>query len=123
MMRMRTSRSGVYLLAFIAYIPAFLIQNGKVFTDTKLYLATDPGGLLRNASTAWDSRLFAGYVPHQNIGYLWPSGPFFWATNACGIPLWVAQRIWIGSLFFLAAWGVYRCCLKLRISGTSAAIA
>ncbi len=115
--------SPLLAIASLAYLPVFLVQYGKVFTDTKLYLGTAPSDLLQNAATAWDSRLFAGYVPHQNIGYLWPSGPYFWLTDFLNIPFWFAQRFWIGSLFFLAGWGLWRCCHRFGISRFSSVIA
>lgn len=119
--RLRRS-SPLLAIASLAYLSVFLVQYGKVFTDTKLYLGTAPSDLLRNAATAWDSRLFAGYVPHQNIGYLWPSGPYHWLTESLNIPFWIAQRFWIGSLFFLAGWGFWRCCCRFHISRFSSVI-
>ncbi|HMC41947.1 MAG TPA: alpha-(1-_3)-arabinofuranosyltransferase family protein, partial [Acidimicrobiales bacterium] len=47
-----------------------------------------------------------GTVTHQNIGYLWPMGPWYWAFHAAGVATWVAQRLWTGSLLFLAGLGV-----------------
>ncbi len=119
--RLRRS-SPLLAIASLAYLPVFIVQYGKAFTDTKLYLGTAPSDLLRNAATAWDSRLFAGYVPHQNIGYLWPSGPYYWLTESLNIPFWIVQRFWIGSLFFLAGWGLWRCCCRLDISRFSSVI-
>ena len=119
--RLRRS-SPLLAIASLAYLPVFIVQYGKAFTDTKLYLGTAPSDLLRNAATAWDSRLFAGYVPHQNIGYLWPSGPYYWLTESLNIPFWIVQRFWIGSLFFLAGWGLWRCCCRFDISRFSSVI-
>ncbi len=114
--------SPLLAIASLAYLPVLFVQYGKVFTDTKLYLGTAPSDLLRNAATAWDSRLFAGYVPHQNIGYLWPSGPYFWLADTMNMPFWIAQRLWIGSLFFIAGWGVWRCCQRFGLSRFSSVI-
>ena len=119
--RLRRS-SPLLAIASLAYLPVFIVQYGKAFTDTKLYLGTAPSDLLRNAATAWDSRLFAGYVPHQNIGYLWPSGPYYWLTESLNMPFWIVQRFWIGSLFFLAGWGLWRCCCRFDISRFSSVI-
>ncbi len=116
-------RRSVAVLALLAYAPLFLVNRGQVVTDTKLYLATAPADLLSNAATAWDSRQFAGFVPHQNIGYLWPSGPYFWLTEFIGLPDWLSQRVWLGSLMCLAGWGVYRCARRFQLTAEAALIA
>ena len=54
----------------------------------------------------WDPNIGMGTVTHQNIGYLWPMGPWYWAFEALGVPDWVAQRLWLGSIMFLAGLGV-----------------
>ena len=54
----------------------------------------------------WDPNIGMGTVTHQNIGYLFPMGPYYWVLDRLGIPDWVAQRFWLGSLLFAAALGV-----------------
>ena len=44
----------------------------------------------------WDPNIGLGTVTHQNIGYLWPMGPYYWLMDAVGVPDWVAQRLWLG---------------------------
>jgi hypothetical protein len=44
----------------------------------------------------------------QYGGYLFPMGPFFAAGHALGIPDWLVQRVWLGLLLALAAWGTVR---------------
>ena len=36
------------------------------------------GGSSSDAPWSWDTRQFGGWVPHQTISYLWPSGPWYW---------------------------------------------
>ncbi len=96
----------VVIPALLAYIPLLLTAPGKVGADTKTYLYLDPGKLLRDAPYVWDNQIGLGTVTHQNIGYLWPMGPFYWVMDAIGIPDWVAQRLWLGTLLFGAALGV-----------------
>ena len=103
----RTSRWTVSLLALIAYLPALLTKPGRMPADTKLYLYLDPGRLITDAPFTWDTRQFAGWVPHQTIAYLWPQGPWYWVFDTLGVPDWVAHRLWIGTLLFVAALGVY----------------
>ncbi len=96
----------VAIAALIAYVPLLLTRPGEVGADTKTYLYLDPGKLLRSAPYIWDSQIGLGTVTHQNIGYLWPMGPFYWVFDQLGVPDWVAQRLWLGSVMFAAALGV-----------------
>ena len=96
---------GTALLALIAYVPLLATAAGKVGADTKAYLYLDPGRLLAGASSMWDPNVGMGTVTHQNIGYLLPMGPWYWAFHAVGVPVWVAQRLWTGSLLFAAGAG------------------
>ncbi len=100
--------------ALLAYLPALLSSPGEVSANTKAYLYIDPGRLLARAPQLWDSDYALGTLTHQNIGYLWPMGPFYWALNTLGLPDWVAQRLWLGSLLFAAGAGVW---LLLRTLG------
>jgi hypothetical protein len=106
------------LLAAVAYIPLLASKPGMVEADTKQYLYLNPGKLLAGASTLWDPNVGMGTVTHQNIGYLFPMGPFFWIFNAIGVPVWVAQRLWIGSLLFAAGMGMLFLVRTLAAAGT-----
>lgn len=64
-------------LALLAYVPALTAAPGRIPADTKLYLYLDPARQMGDALWSFDTRQFAGWVPHQIIGYLWPSGPFY----------------------------------------------
>lgn len=93
------------MLAFLAYVPFLLSSPGKVSADTKAYLYLDPARLLARAPFLWDPHVGAGTVPHQNIGYLFPLGPYYWLMAQMHVPDWVAQRLWLGSISFAAAIG------------------
>ena len=99
----------VSVLAVLAYVPALLSSPGRMPADTKLYLYTDPGGLLKRAVSTFEPDQFAGWVPHQQITYLWPSGPWFWLFDALAVPDWIAHRLWIGTILFAAGMGVRQC--------------
>ncbi|MFA5883679.1 MAG: alpha-(1-_3)-arabinofuranosyltransferase family protein, partial [Acidimicrobiia bacterium] len=101
--------TAVGILAAITYLPLFLANRGRLNADTKLYLYLDPGGLLASAPNLWNRRWSGGTVTHQNLGYLWPMGPYYWVTDVLGIPDWVAQRFWLGTIMFAAAAGAYWC--------------
>lgn len=85
----------------------FVGGRGLLNADTKLFLQTDPVGLMAASRHVWDPTQYAGYVAHQMIGYLWPSGPFYAVFGRVGLPAWVVQRLWLGMLFAFAGLGVH----------------
>ena len=54
----------------------------------------------------WNPTVGLGTVTHEYIGYLLPMGPFFAVFHLLGVPVWVAQRLWLGSILFAAGLGV-----------------
>ncbi len=109
------------VLALLAYGPALTAAPGRMPSDSKLYLYLDPGRFLGDAAATFDARQFAGWVPHQHLGYLWPSGPWFWVFETLGVPDWIAHRLWIGTLMLAAGLGV-RWCARLLGLGTAAGL-
>ena len=94
------------VLAGIAYIPLILVKPGVETSDTKTFLYLDPGRFVHQVSSMWDPSVALGTVTHQYIGYLLPMGPFYWFFSAVGVPVWVTQRLWLGSILFAAGAGV-----------------
>ncbi|HLX87263.1 MAG TPA: alpha-(1-_3)-arabinofuranosyltransferase family protein, partial [Acidimicrobiales bacterium] len=111
------SRLEYLVLAVVAFVPQLLSRVGVVDTDTKTYLYLEPGRLLRQSTSMWNPQIGLGTVTHEAIGYLWPMGPFFWAARALGIPLWAAQRLWVGALLFAAGAGVLYLCRVVGLRG------
>ncbi len=103
---MKLPRLSTVVPALVAYGPLVLTQPGWVGADTKTYLYLDPAKLLADAPWSWDSQIGMGTVTHQNIGYLFPMGPFYLLADLLHLPDWLAQRLWLGTLMFLAALGV-----------------
>jgi arabinofuranan 3-O-arabinosyltransferase len=112
---------GLAVLATVAYLPALTSSPGRMPADTKLYLYLDPGGLLSRASSTFEVEQFAGWVPHQQIAYLWPMGPWYWLLDTVGLPDWVAHRLWIATVMFAAGAGV-RWASRLLGLGSGAAL-
>jgi arabinofuranan 3-O-arabinosyltransferase len=98
-------RYDVCIIALLAYLPLLLSAPGKLPADTKLYLYLNPGRLLSDAAWTWDNRQLGGWVPHQNVGYLWPTGPWFAFFDWLNIPDWIAHRLWLGTLLIVAGLG------------------
>ncbi len=94
------------VLAAIAYGPLLLTAPGRISADTKTYLYLEPAKLLSRAWSMWDPNIGLGTVTHQNLGYLLPLGPYYWVMETIGVPDWIAQRLWLGSILFAAGTGV-----------------
>lgn len=105
--------------ALLTYLPFLWNNPGKVSADTKAYLYLNPGRLLQSATSMWNPDQGFGMVTHQNIGYLFPMGPYFWLTHSAGIPTWIAQRFWMGTLLFCAGLGVRKLAQELGLSRTA----
>ena len=101
--RNHTDGASAWLLAAATLVPMLFTSRGEVSADTKSYLTLDPGRMLSSARFMWDPSVGAGTVPHQNIGYLFPLGPYYWTLDAVGLPDWAAQRFLWAFLVFAAA--------------------
>lgn len=122
--RSRFRGKGLYgALALVSYVPLLLMKPGTLSVDTKVYLYLDPGRLMGTALRMWDPQVGLGTVTHQTIGYLFPMGPYYWLMRQIGLPVWVAQRIWLGSLIFFAGAGVVYLLRTLRWRGPGVGIA
>ena len=119
----RTNRLLMLSLGLVAYVPLLLTHRGQIGADTKAYLYLDPGRLLSRAPSLWDPNTGMGTVTHQNIGYLLPMGPWYWSLHALGMPMWVAERLWLGTLLTLAGVGVWLLLRTIGWRGPAIAIA
>src|SRR5215213_6173044 len=120
---LRLSRAvEVAALAALAYLPFLASSRGRLSADTKQYLYLDPGRLMERATSLWDPQVAAGTVTHQNIGYLFPMGPFFWVFDRIGTPDWVAQRLWLGSILLFAGLGMLYLFRTLGLRGAGAVV-
>ncbi len=102
----RTSWLGHLLLGLLTFVPILGTRPGIVAADTKNYLYIDPGKLLSRAPSMWDPNVGLGTLTHQNIGYLFPMGPWYWLFERIGVPDWFAQRLWLSTILFAAGAGV-----------------
>ena len=114
---------GYALLAALAYVPVMLTSPGRVVADTKSYLYLDPSRLLERAPSMWDPNIGLGTVTHQNIGYLFPMGPYYWLMDTLGFPAWVSQRLWLGTILLAAGLGVLYLMRTLAVRGPGVPVA
>ena len=96
-------------LAVLAFALALLQRPGTATSDTKIGLHVDPVGFLGDVAAAWSPTEDLGHVQGgQYGGYLFPMGPFFALGRLLGLSPWLVQRLWLGLVLALAAWGMVR---------------
>lgn len=100
-----------------------LIDQGKATADSKIYLYVDPARYLAQAATMWNPLMNMGTVEHQQVGYLFPMGPFFLVAAELHLPIWISQRLWMGSLLFVAGTGVLYLCKQFEFRPGSTLVA
>ncbi len=113
-------RAEVLSLILLATLPALWSSPGRMSADTKLYLYLDPARLVSDARWSWDPRQFGGWVPHQTISYLWPSGPWFALFDGIGVPDWIAHRLWWSLLLASAGLGARWAARHLGVTAQAA---
>jgi arabinofuranan 3-O-arabinosyltransferase len=121
--RRHATAVSVSILAVLAFLPALSAAPGRMPADSKLYVYLNPGRFLSDTTTTFDPRQFAGWVPHQHISYLWPTGPWFWFFERLGVSDWVAHRLWIATLLVAAGLGVRWMARVLGLSPLAALVA
>ncbi len=123
----RTSglRGLLWHVAFVAlvYVPVLRMHPGRIEADTKSYLYLDPARYLGRVTSLWDPHTAMGTLSHQAIGYLFPMGPFYLLLHAIGVPAWVAQRLWLGTLVVLAGYGMRYMLRTLGVEGAGIGVA
>ena len=96
-------------IAVLAYAIAFLQRPGETVVDTRLELSADPSVFLERVFHIWSATTDFGHVQGgQFTGYLFPMAPWFALGDQLALPMWVTQRLWLGTLLLLAAWGAAR---------------
>jgi hypothetical protein len=99
------------------------VRPGVVTPDTKTYLYLDPSRFLSQVAFAWNPTVGLGTVTHEYIGYLLPMGPFYGILAWLHVPIWVAQRLWLGSILFAAGYGILLLSRTMRLRGPGPVVA
>jgi arabinofuranan 3-O-arabinosyltransferase len=103
----RLGWSIVPILSACAFAAAFAQRPGKTFADSRVELSANPSLFLHQLGQVWSSTSDLGHVGSaQFVGYLFPMAPWFAFAHAIGISMWVTERLWMGGLLALSAWGV-----------------
>src|ERR1700730_6688001 len=114
---------GATVVAAFASAPFFLVRRVCVPPDTKTYLYLDPTRFLSQVAFMWNPTVGLGTVSHEYIGYLLPMGPFFAVFHLLDVPVWVAQRLWLGTILLAAGLGVLYLARILGLRGPGPAAA
>lgn len=94
------------ILGLVSYLPLLLTARGRLAADTRQAVYLDPGRFLTDALSMWDPSRDLGTVTHQNIVLVWPMGVYYRVAELLGVPVWLAQRAWTGTILFVAGAGV-----------------
>jgi len=96
-------------LSVAAFALAVSQRPGWASSDTKIGLHVDPLKLLGEVADVWSSSGTTGHVQGgQYSGYLLPMGPFFALLRLIGVSPWLSQRLWLGLVLAVGAWGMVR---------------
>ena len=90
----------------LAYVPLLAVRPGRGHPRHQDVLYLDPVRFLSQVAFMWNPTVGLGTVTHEYIGYLLPMGPFFAIFHLLGVPVWVAQRLWLGSILMAAGLGI-----------------
>jgi hypothetical protein len=93
----------------LAFVLALVQRPGWATSDTKIDLHVSPLRFLGEVASAWTPDGTLGQVwSGQYSGYLWPMGPFFALGRELGLSSWLVERLWLGLVLALMAWGTVR---------------
>ena len=112
------------VLVYVATAMAMgLEQWGRITTDNRLELSTDPAGFWWANFTLWDPETSLGEVHNQVYGYLFPQGAFFAGLEWIGLPAWVSERVWSLLVVVVAAEGCRRLARAIGLGPWPATVA
>ncbi|MDT0377356.1 alpha-(1-_3)-arabinofuranosyltransferase family protein [Streptomyces sp. DSM 42041] len=113
-------RSRRWLLGFWGVVlVGFLVPSpGRMTFETKLGVVTDPWRFLGDLGELWHDRAGFGGIADQYVGYAFPMLPYHALTDLLGLPVWMAERLWLSLVVTAAFWGALRLAERFGV-GTS----
>lgn len=109
-------------LGALFLVVAFAQAPGLIEDDTKLPVVMAPLAWMKGALHLWSQTVSSGSVQDQTFGYLFPMAPFFEAAHLFHVPVWCAERVWLGLLLTIGCWGMVRLAEALGIGKPSARV-
>jgi arabinofuranan 3-O-arabinosyltransferase len=108
----------------VAFVLLLAVHPGRQTFDTKLGVTVDPDRFFTDLGQLWHDQGSFGGIQDQYAGYLWPMLPFYRLCQALGLPVWLAERLWLSLIVSVAFWGALRLAERLRVgSGGSRLLA
>ncbi|HEY2238580.1 MAG TPA: alpha-(1-_3)-arabinofuranosyltransferase family protein, partial [Streptosporangiaceae bacterium] len=111
----RAGRRWLLLVFALALIALLLTNPGRMTFDTKLGVDIDPVGFYQRLWHLWNPLEWQGSLQDQYIGYAFPMGLYYLAAHAIGLPVWVAERLWMSILIAVGFWGLVRLAEALNL--------
>ncbi|NGO45018.1 alpha-(1-_3)-arabinofuranosyltransferase [Streptomyces ureilyticus] len=110
-------RSRRWLLGFwaVVFVLFLAVDPGRQTFETKLGVSVDPWQFMADLGQLWHDRGGFGGIADQYIGYAFPMLPYYALTDALGIPVWLAERLWLSLVVSVAFWGALRLAERLGI--------
>ncbi|MCD0449283.1 alpha-(1-_3)-arabinofuranosyltransferase [Actinocorallia sp. API 0066] len=107
------------ILAVVFWILAFnalvLYHTGRMTFDTKLGVNIDPLGFYARLWDLWNPLQWFGGIHNQYTGYAFPMLPFYALADLVGLPVWLAERVWMASVLTTGFWGFVRLAERLSL--------
>ncbi len=98
-------------------LPLLWTRPGRVNSDTSDRVLTDPAAALAAVVTRWDPGVSFGILRDRTYDPAFPMAPFYAVADVAGLPIWLAQRIWLAILLFAAGAGVMQLLRTMRWDG------
>ncbi|WP_033320734.1 alpha-(1-_3)-arabinofuranosyltransferase [Streptomyces yerevanensis] len=110
-------RSRRWLLGFwaVVFVLFLAVDPGRQTFETKLGVTVDPWQFMADLGQLWHDRGGFGGIADQYIGYSFPMLPYYALTDLLGIPVWLAERLWLSLIVSVAFWGALRLAERLGI--------
>ncbi|MFC4471731.1 alpha-(1-_3)-arabinofuranosyltransferase [Streptomyces xiangluensis] len=110
-------RSRRWLLGFwaVVFVLFLAVDPGRQTFETKLGVTVDPWQFMADLGQLWHDRGGFGGIADQYIGYAFPVLPYYALTDLLGIPVWLAERLWLSLVVSVAFWGALRLAERLGI--------
>ncbi|TLS46572.1 DUF3367 domain-containing protein [Streptomyces montanus] len=114
-------RSRRWLLGFwaVVFVLFLAVDPGRMTFETKLGVALDPWQFMSDLGQLWHDRGGFGGIADQYVGYAFPMLPFYGLCDLLGIPVWLAERLWLSLVVTTAFWGALRLAERLGIGSNA----
>jgi arabinofuranan 3-O-arabinosyltransferase len=94
-------------LGVLCLAVSFAQRPGLIVTDSRIDLSVNPALFLSRLTSVFSGTGDLGHLQGgQFVGYLMPMAPWYAFAHAIGLSTWVAERLWLAGLLFVAGYGM-----------------